>query len=160
MFLKVGTRVGNLFSFLISLSEQPVAYTTPGTMGQRSLARNFSGANEGLEGTPYNVLYGETPLKKRKRKDIGKEKGRDNCHLVPTFFFTYILTFSFVTRLKTARFLSGVSPYCGFYGVPSRPSLAPGEFLARENPFETSPTDEPNNLLIQALSRAGGITFS
>ena len=70
MFLEVGTRVGNLFSFRISLSEQPVVYMAPGTMGQRSLARNFSGANEGLEGTPYNVLYGETPLKKRKRKDI------------------------------------------------------------------------------------------
>ena len=68
--LEVGTRVGNLFSFRISLSEQPVVYTAPGTMGQRSLARNFSGANEGLEGTPYNALYGETPLKKRKRKDI------------------------------------------------------------------------------------------
>ena len=80
MFLEVGTRVGNLVSFRISLSEQPVAYTTPGTMVQRSLARNSSGANEGLEGIPYNAQYGETPLKKRKRKDIGKEKGRDNCH--------------------------------------------------------------------------------
>jgi len=129
-------------------------------MGHRSLARNFSGANEGLEGTPYNALYGETPLKKRKRKDIGKEKGRDNCHLFATFFFTYILTFSFVTRLKTARFLSGVSPYCAFYRVPSRPSLAPEEFLVRENPFETSPIDEPNDLLIQALSRGDGITFA
>ena len=80
MFLEVGTRVGNEVSFRISLSKQPVAYTAPGTMGQRSLARNSSGANEGLEGTPYNAQYGETPLKKRKRKGIGKEKGRNNCH--------------------------------------------------------------------------------
>ena len=138
MFLEVETRVGNEVSFRISLSKQPVAYTAPGTMGQRSLARNSSGANEGLEGTPYNAQYGETPLKKRKRKDIGKEKGRDNCH----------------------AFWAEFSPYCAFYGVPSRPSLVPGEFLARENPFETSRTDEPNDLLIQAHSRGGGITFA
>ena len=76
-----------------------------------------------------NAQYGETPLKKRKRKSIGKEKGRDNCH----------------------AFWAEFSPYCAFYGVPSGPSVVPGEFLARENPFETSRTDEPNDLLIQAL---------
>ena len=42
-----------------------MAYEAPSAMGHRRLARNTPGEGEGLEGTPYNAPYGETPLKKR-----------------------------------------------------------------------------------------------